>query len=70
MKVIITPEAEQDMANAVAFLLERTSDAANRLVNLFEAAEERLADFPALGRVGRVAGTREMVIADTHYVMA
>jgi plasmid stabilization system protein ParE len=70
VKVIITPEAEQDMANAVAFLLERTSDAANRLVNLFEAAEERLADFPALGRVGRVAGTREMVIADTHYVMA
>ncbi|WP_084479989.1 type II toxin-antitoxin system RelE/ParE family toxin [Brucella pseudogrignonensis] len=34
------------------------------------AAARRLVDFPASGRVGRIAGTRELVINGTPYVVA
>jgi len=34
------------------------------------AATRRLVDFPASGRIGRIAGTRELVINGTPYVVA
>ena len=43
--------------------------AAARLVQRIRAAVERLARFPALGRPGRVTGTRELVITRTPYII-
>jgi addiction module RelE/StbE family toxin len=44
-------------------------DAASRFVARIRAAITRLAASPALGRLGRVAGTRELVISSTPYIV-
>ena len=43
--------------------------AAARMVHRIRTAVKRLARFPALGRPGRVAGTRELVITGTPYIV-
>jgi toxin ParE1/3/4 len=43
--------------------------AAARLYQRFADVRDMLGQFPELGRVGRRAGTRELVIADTPYVL-
>jgi plasmid stabilization system protein ParE len=42
---------------------------ATRMIERIRAAVTRLAASPALGRSGRVAGTRELVIPRTPYVV-
>ena len=44
-------------------------EAAVGVVELITLGVEQLASFPGLGRSGRVAGTRELVIAGTPYVV-
>jgi addiction module RelE/StbE family toxin len=43
--------------------------AAIRMIERIRAAVTRLAGSPALGRPGRVAGTRELVIPHTPYIV-
>jgi len=43
--------------------------AAVRMIERIRTAVERLAAFPAIGRSGRVADTRELVIPDTPYIV-
>jgi toxin ParE1/3/4 len=43
--------------------------AARRIVRAVEQAVELLARYPALGRPGRVAGTRELVVPGTPYII-
>ena len=45
------------------------SNAAGRMIERIRAAVARLAASPALGRPGRVAGTRELVIPGTPYIV-
>ena len=42
--------------------------AAARIVDRIQTAVERLRAYPAFGRPGRVAGTRELVIPGTSYI--
>jgi toxin ParE1/3/4 len=44
--------------------------AASRLDDRIEAEVERLTEFPEIGRVGRIGGTRELVITQTPYIAA
>ncbi|MEM7398098.1 MAG: type II toxin-antitoxin system RelE/ParE family toxin [Pseudomonadota bacterium] len=44
--------------------------AATRMTDAIDEKAGALRDFPAMGRPGRVAGTRELVITGTPYVVA
>ncbi len=51
------------------YIAEDDPTAAARMVVAIEEAVGHLANHPAAGRPGRVPGTRELVVADTPYVI-
>lgn len=61
MKVIWTPEAEQDRDDIWLHIAVDNLRAAARLDELFSDAAARLADHPKLGRPGKIHGTRELI---------
>jgi plasmid stabilization system protein ParE len=58
------------MSTAFDFVAAENLSAAKRQDEIIVRVITRLADFPQLGRVGRIAGTRELVIAGTPYIAA
>jgi toxin ParE1/3/4 len=60
VKILWTPEAEQDRAAIWDYLQARDPHAALRMDRLFRDAVAALADFPLLGHEGEIAGTREL----------
>jgi toxin ParE1/3/4 len=61
MRVVWTPEAEQDRDDVWEFIAADNLTAAARMDALFSDAAAQLADFPALGHLGQIAGTRELI---------
>ena len=57
---------QEDIGLELPFAVNMIAELLERIV----AAVRRLRDFPASGRVGRIAGTRELVISGTPYVAA
>ncbi|MEF0938616.1 type II toxin-antitoxin system RelE/ParE family toxin [Rhizobium sp. BR 362] len=51
------------------YIAEKNPDAANRVVQRIVSAVNSLCDFPAQGKVGRIASTRELVLADFPYII-
>jgi plasmid stabilization system protein ParE len=58
------------LSMAFDFVAAHNLSAAQRQDEIIVRAVTRLADFPQLGRVGRIAGTRELVIPGTPYIAA
>jgi addiction module RelE/StbE family toxin len=56
-------EAHDDLEQIAEYIAQDNPEAAIRVVERIRASVELLAGFPALGRQGRLAGTRELVIA-------
>ena len=61
MRVIWTPEAQQDRADIWDFIAADNPRAAVRIDELFSNAATRLAEHPKLGRPGQIVGTRELI---------
>lgn len=61
MSVFWTPEAEQDRIDIWDYIAADNPRAAARMDALFSDAAGRLADHPKLGKVGKIAGTRELI---------
>jgi toxin ParE1/3/4 len=51
------------------YIAEDNPAAAGRVVQRIFRAVNLLKENPAMGRAGRVAGTRELVVADTPYII-
>ena len=61
MKVLWTPEALQDRIDIWDIIAKDNPPAAARMDALFTDSAARLAEHPHLGRVGVIAGTRELI---------
>ena len=61
MRVIWTPEAQQDRVAIWDYIAAENPQAAVRMDELISDAAARLAEHPKLGRPGRITGTRELI---------
>lgn len=61
MKVIWTPQAQQDRADIWDYIAADNPRAALRMDLLFSDAAARLAAYPKMGKTGRIACTRELI---------
>jgi toxin ParE1/3/4 len=61
--------AARDRENQLTYVGERNPRAAIEIGDAVEAAVRRLLDHPRVGRLGRVHGTRELVVGGTPYLI-
>jgi addiction module RelE/StbE family toxin len=69
MKVIWSPEARQDLRKIYLYLAAENPSATRALQERIKQGVQLLQDNPHIGRPGRVAGTRELVISGTSYIV-
>ena len=70
MNVIWLDQADNDLLNAVEWIRERNPEAAKRITHCIYLQVKQLQQYPQLGRVGQIEGTRELVIHQTRYIAA
>jgi toxin ParE1/3/4 len=61
VRVVWTPEAEQDRDDVWDYIATDNVAAAARMDELFSDVVTQLVDFPLMGRAGKIAGTRELI---------
>ncbi len=70
MKVQWTPLAAKHLESAHEYLAHESAGAADNSIERILSAVEVMEHHPRMGRKGRVAGTRELVITGTPFVVA
>ena len=69
MTIVWSPRAIEHLAHLRQYIPRDNPNAANRIASALLEAIERLAQLPNLGRPGRVAGTRELVVPRTPFII-
>ena len=69
MTIVWSPRAIEHLAHLREYIARDNPNAANRIASALLEAVERLAQLPNLGRPGRAAGTRELVVPGTPYII-
>lgn len=69
MRVRWTRTALKNLAIEAQYIARDDPSAANRLIKRIRSAVQKLADYPALGKPGRVPGTRELAVGGTSYLI-
>ena len=70
MTIVWSPRAIEHLAHLREYIARDNPNAADRIASALLEAVDRLAQLPNLGRPGRVAGTRELVVSGTPYIIA
>lgn len=71
MRVAWTSAALADIESIQDYIARDSPAAAYKLTaGVLDRTERLLADNPTMGRAGRVAGTRELVLSGTPYIVA
>jgi toxin ParE1/3/4 len=70
MKIRWSPTAVSDLVSIRDYIAQDSPSAARKISQVIKKSVERLRSFPLSGRVGRVPGTRELVIPGTSYIAA
>ena len=66
-----TEQATRQLDQAHDYIaLSNSEDVADRIVQKIVSSVQQLAAFPISGRAGRVPGTRELVVANTPFLVA
>lgn len=68
MRIEWLPAADRSLTAQLEWIAERDPWAAIDMGDTVQAAVSRLADYPAIARPGRGAGTRELVVIGTPYI--
>lgn len=61
MKVRWVADAKQDRADIVDYIAVENPRAALKMDDIFSEAANKLAEYPRLGRIGKIPGTRELI---------
>lgn len=69
MKLVWSPLAQGQMAAALDYIAQDNPQAALGQWDQIERQADMLIDHPEMGRKGRVAGTRELVISRTPFLL-
>jgi addiction module RelE/StbE family toxin len=69
MKAVWTRAAIRDLAHLPEYIAQENPDAARETASKIVDATDRIVQFPEVGRVGRMKGTRELVVSGTQYLI-
>lgn len=64
-----TSSALNDLTEAGVFVAAENPEAAEAMADRVREAVLYLADYPSLGRSGRIQGTRELVVSGTPFIV-
>lgn len=69
MQVVWLSKALRNLDEIAAYIAQENPQVAEKMVDLIVAQVNQLASQPAMGRPGRVVGTRELVISNSHFLV-
>lgn len=70
MKLCYTPRARLDLAEIHDYIAQENPPAARRVISIIRKAAEALPQNPLVGKMGRVAGTRELTVGRFPFILA
>jgi len=70
MNLVWQPQALEDLKSIQHYIAADNPTAANRIVvTVVSMVHDQLTEFPESGRIGRVEGTRELVVPKTPFIV-
>lgn len=69
MRILFAPEAKQDLDDIFDYILQENPDVASVVLSRLAERITSLTEMPHQGRPGRVAGTRELVVPRTPFIV-